>query len=58
MEPVALPVAGSKVISALLDVEGAVDGVEGVDEGEVDFAAGGVEGEACAARGGMRGGGD
>ena len=30
---------------SLLDVEGAVDGVEGVGEGEVDFAAGGVEGE-------------
>jgi hypothetical protein len=30
---------------ALLDVEGAVDGVDGVAEGEVDFAVGGVEGE-------------
>ena len=30
---------------SLLDVEGAVDGVEGVVEGEVDFAAVGVEGE-------------
>lgn len=30
---------------SLLDVEGAVNDVEGVGEGEVDFAAGGVEGE-------------
>ena len=30
---------------ALLEVEGAVDGVDGVAEGEVDFAVGSVEGE-------------
>ena len=58
MEPVALPVAGSKVMSPCWMWKVPLDGVEGVGEGEVDFAAGGVEGElfGSAGRAGLRDG--
>ena len=52
--------AGSEVEGdlSLLDVEGALDGVEAVGEGEVDFAVGGVEGEFLLGLESSGGGGD